>query len=99
MYNQQQVRYRRGYPLYQCSVCSMYRKGGSTNFGRCTDVTGQITPYGMCDLIHRLDNPYGNHATRAHQKAIADIYDHAHGYASPASPYHSYHRRLAAAKG
>ena len=51
MYNQAQVRYRRGYPLRQCGVCSMYRKGSTGNLGRCTAVTGQITPYGLCDLF------------------------------------------------
>ena len=82
MYNQRQVRYRRGYPLRQCGVCSMYRKGGGTGFGRCTNVTGQITPYGLCDIFDRLNNPYGNRMTGRHERAMADIYDHAPGYSS-----------------
>ena len=82
MYSQAQVRYRRGYPLRQCGVCSMYRKGSGSGFGRCTTVTGQITPYGLCDLLDRLANPYGNRMTGAHERAIADLYNHAHGYAS-----------------
>ena len=82
MYTQAQVRYRRGYPIRQCGVCSMYRKGGATGFGRCTAVTGQITPYGLCDIFDQLTNPYGHRATKAHRQAMEDIYDHAHGYSS-----------------
>ena len=82
MYSQAQVRYRRGRPLVQCGVCTMYRKGGSASFGRCTDVTGQITPYGLCDIFDQLRNPYGHRATPQHRRMIEDIYDHAHGYSS-----------------
>ena len=82
MYSQAQVRYRRGRPLVNCGVCSMYRKGGSASFGRCTDVTGQITPYGLCDIFARLQNPYGHHMTDAHWRAMESIYDDAHGYSS-----------------
>ena len=82
MYTQAQVRYRRGYPIRQCGVCAMYRKGGTTQFGRCTAVTGQITPYGLCDIFDRLNNPYGNRMTGRHERAMHDIYDHAHGYSS-----------------
>jgi len=78
---QAQVDYRRGYPLRQCGVCTMYTHGGGGGqFGGCTAVTGQITPYGYCDLFRQLRNPYGHRATRQHRKAIEDIYDHAHGY-------------------
>ena len=79
MYTQQQVNYRLGRPLTSCALCSMYRKGGSTTFGRCTDVTGQITPYGLCNIFDRLNNPYGNNMTDAHWQAMNDIYAHAHG--------------------
>ena len=82
MHSQAQVRYRRGYPLRQCGVCSMYRKGGSSNMGRCTAVTGQITAYGLCDIFDQLRNPYGHRASKQHRKAMEDIYDHAHGYSS-----------------
>jgi len=81
-YTQQQVDYRRGYPLRQCSVCDMYRKTGSGHFGTCTDVAGGISPYGVCRLFARLDNPYGNRLTGDHERAIGKIYDHAHGYQS-----------------
>ena len=79
MYSQQQVRYRRGYPMRQCGTCSMYRKGSATSFGRCTAVSGQITPYGLCDIFDQLNNPYGNRLTSAHRHAMNEIYDHAHG--------------------
>ena len=59
MYNQQQVRYRRGFGATQCGKCTMFRKGSSGTFGRCSDVTGQITPYGVCDIHEGLSNPFG----------------------------------------
>ena len=82
LYNQAQVRYRRGYPLRACAVCTMYRKGGGGTLGRCTAVTGQITPYGLCDIFDQLRNPYGHRVTREHRRAMENIYDHAHGYSS-----------------
>ena len=78
---QQHVDYRRGYPLRQCGVCAMYTHGNAGGqFGGCTAVTGQITPYGYCDLFTQLRNPYGHRASPAHRRAIENIYDHAHGY-------------------
>jgi len=81
-FSQAQVRYRRGYPLRQCGVCPMYRKAGGSIFGSCTDVSGNITAYGLCDIFAQLRNPYGHLATKEHRRAIEDIYDHAHGYSS-----------------
>ena len=81
-HSQASVRYRRGYPLRACGVCTMYRKGGSATFGHCTDVSGMITPYGLCDIFSQLSNPYGHRASKEHRRAIEDIYDHAHGYSS-----------------
>jgi len=80
MQTQREVDYRRGYPMRQCGVCSMYRKNGGGNFGRCSAVTGAITPYGLCDLWAKMSNPYGHRMTPHHRAVIEDVYDHAHGY-------------------
>jgi len=80
---QAQVDYRRGYPMRQCSVCSMYTHDADGHqYGGCTSVSGQITPYGVCDLFDRLNNPYGNRMTKYHEAHIHNTYDHAHGYSS-----------------
>lgn len=60
----------------------MYGKDAGAKYGRCSNVTGYITPYGVCDIFARLRNPYGNNLTREHEQAIGQIYDHAHGYQS-----------------
>jgi len=79
-YTQAQVHYRRGYPLRGCAYCSMFRRADAGQYGRCSAVTGQITPYGYCDIFDRVRNPFGHKMTRAHRDAMDDIYDHAHGY-------------------
>ena len=59
-YTQAQVNYRRGLAADQCGKCSMYThdgKGGQ--YGGCTLVSGRITPYGVCDRLQRLTNPFG----------------------------------------
>jgi len=91
-YTQEQVDYRRGYPLRQCSVCDMYRKLDAGNFGDCTDVQGDITPYGVCQLFARLDNPYGNRMTAEHERQIGQVYDHAHGNRGHSVPYNNRRR-------
>jgi hypothetical protein len=82
-HTQRDVNYRRGYPMRQCGVCDMFRKTGSGQYGSCTAVTGQITPYGLCNLWDKMTNPYGHRMTPRHRAAIEDIYDHAHGYSVP----------------
>src|SRR6516165_7237726 len=80
---QQQVNYRRGYPMRQCAVCSMYaKKSAPAAFGSCTAVTGKITPFGLCDLWKTLNNPWGNRLTTQHRRAMERIYDHARGHSS-----------------
>jgi hypothetical protein len=88
-HTQQAVDYRRGYPLRQCSVCDMYRKSGGGHFGTCTNVAGGITPYGVCNIFARLDNPYGNRITHHHERIIGAVYDHAHGYQGKNIPYNN----------
>ena len=82
-YTQDQVNYRRGYPMRQCSVCTMYTHGASEGpFGGCTSVNGPITPYGLCDIWHCEQNPYGHRLTADHRRVMEDAYDHAHGYST-----------------
>jgi hypothetical protein len=82
-HTQEQVNYRRGYPMRQCSVCSMYtHKANEGASGGCTAVSGPITPYGLCDLWHCLPNPYGHKLTAEHRRVMEDAYDHAHGYST-----------------
>jgi hypothetical protein len=88
-HTQAQVDYRRGYPMRQCGVCSMYTHGGGGGqYGGCTAVTGQITTYGVCDLFYRLNNPFGHKLTTPHWRAIKQVYDHAHGYSSSTYSVH-----------
>ena len=74
-----QARYRRGYPLRSCGTCSMYwhREHGK-NFGGCTKVEGDITPYGMCDFFSQLPNPYGHMHVDDRQR-MERFYDEARG--------------------
>jgi hypothetical protein len=84
MVDQASARYRRGYPMRQCSVCTMYwHRDNGALYGGCTKITGDITPYGLCDYFRRLNNPFGNRLTSAHRDAMEQIYNHAHGYHSP----------------
>jgi len=79
----EQVNYRRGYPMRQCSVCTMYtHKPNEGTYGSCTDVSGPITPYGLCDIWHCEQNPYGHKLTAQHRRVMEDAYDHAHGYST-----------------
>ena len=77
--SQQQVNYRRGYPLRQCGLCSMFRKNGAGDWGTCTDVAGRITPYGLCRIFKQLDNPYGNKMHRDHRREMEKYYCESRG--------------------
>lgn len=74
---QQEVDYRLGHPMTQCSTCQMYRKTAQSPFGSCTDVTGKITAYGVCELFSALNNPFGNYLTVHSRQALADVYHNA----------------------
>jgi hypothetical protein len=75
-----QAMYRRGYPLRSCGTCSMYwHREHEKQFGGCTKVEGDITPYGICDFFRQLDNPYGNHVSREDRHRMERFYDEARG--------------------
>jgi hypothetical protein len=52
---QDQVAYRRGNPINHCGVCANYQ-------GRhyCSQVMGNISPYGLCDSYRADKNPFGS---------------------------------------
>jgi hypothetical protein len=67
--SQASVNYRRGIGA-QCAKCTMYTHGaGEGTFGGCTHVTGQITPYGVCNDYERMANPFGP-LPQGHQIAL-----------------------------
>jgi hypothetical protein len=58
--SQQSVNYRRGSPVRCCGMCVNYwHRDTKKVFGGCTEVTGNITPYGVCDLFYNIRNPFG----------------------------------------
>jgi hypothetical protein len=75
-----QVNYRRGYPLRQCGVCMMYwHRNTHQMYGGCTDVEGNITPYGLCNLFSQLTNPYGNTMHKDHRREMERFYNESRG--------------------
>jgi hypothetical protein len=57
--SQREVNYRRGTPFNSCAFCLMYWKRPRKAFGGCTAVSGNITPYGLCNLFALTKNPLG----------------------------------------
>jgi hypothetical protein len=67
--SQRAVNYRRGgLDQGQCGKCDMYRKESGGPYGTCTDVSGKISPMGVCNLIKRLSSPWGQ---LPHERRIA----------------------------
>jgi hypothetical protein len=78
--SQASVHYRRGYPLRQCGLCVMYwHRDTHKAFGGCTAVTGNITPYGLCDLFYQLRNPYGSKMPGECRRNMEKYYDECRG--------------------
>ena len=75
--SQKAVNYRLGDPMRQCSCCQMYRKTQQDQFGTCTEVTGKITAYGVCNRFSALNNPWGNRLTNQTRAMLARCYAYA----------------------
>jgi hypothetical protein len=53
--SQAAVHYRKGSPVKACGLCTMFE--GAAH-GTCTDVDGQITPFGVCDIFKIKREPW-----------------------------------------
>jgi hypothetical protein len=51
---QAEANYRRGNPINHCGVCRYYQ-----GYHRCSQVMGNISPYGLSDVYVRELNPFG----------------------------------------
>jgi hypothetical protein len=75
MPTQAAANYRMGTPLTQCGHCVWYNIGGQPfQFGRCTQVTGRISCYGLCDLYNRIRNPFPAVMTAEEMDALETWY-------------------------
>jgi hypothetical protein len=51
---QAEANYRGGNPTSHCGVCVYYQ-----GHHRCSKVSGDISPYGLCDIFEADKNPFG----------------------------------------
>ena len=52
--SQQEANYREGNPQRSCGLCGNFDSKGHA----CSEVEGDISPYGFCDTYVRQDNPF-----------------------------------------
>jgi hypothetical protein len=57
---QVEANYRKGDPVSNCGICSYYQ-----GHHRCSQVMGDISPYGISDLYRAQFNPFGKSLTAA----------------------------------
>lgn len=57
---QAEVHYRKGSPVGNCGICSYYQ-----GHHRCSQVMGNISPYGISSVYHAEHNPFGKSLTAA----------------------------------
>lgn len=62
---QAEANYGRGDPISHCGVCSYYQ-----GFGRCSEVMGRVSPYGLSDVFRPEPNPFGKTLTTQEKAAI-----------------------------
>ena len=51
---QAEANYGRGNPIDHCGICQFYQ-----GFHRCSQVMGNISPYGISNVYKRDNNPFG----------------------------------------
>jgi hypothetical protein len=51
---QAEANYGRGDPIDHCGICRYYQ-----GHHRCSQVMGDISPYGISDIYRRDNNPFG----------------------------------------
>ena|SRR5262252_5716929 len=57
--SQQEAGYRMGNPLVSCGLCGNFTGSAGSNPHQCTEVDGDISPYGYCPARYtRQDNPF-----------------------------------------
>jgi hypothetical protein len=66
-----EANYRRGDPIDSCATCGFYQ-----GHGRCSQVMGDITPYGFSDVYHRIPNPFGQSLTNQQVAQIKAMMPH-----------------------
>jgi hypothetical protein len=57
---QAEVNYRKGSPVGNCGICAYYQ-----GHHRCSQVMGNISPYGISDVYRAEHNPFGKSLTAA----------------------------------
>lgn len=57
--SQQEANYRRSNGRNCCGLCMHFVKEGDQATGFCTEVDGDITPYGLSDRFASVGNPFG----------------------------------------
>jgi hypothetical protein len=65
MITQQQANYRKGDPISNCGICQFYRGPG-----KCSQVAGDISPFGISDVFKVADNPFGSTLSANEKLAI-----------------------------
>ena len=62
---QRETNYGRGDPIDHCGVCRNYN-----GYHRCSQVMGDVSPFGMCDVYKPQNNPFGKTLVPAEITAI-----------------------------
>jgi len=77
-HTQAEARYRRGDPISHCGICVHYQ-----GHHRCSQVMGDVSPYGVSDAYKFEINPFGGTMAPAEKAAIkrmaADAVDRSGG--------------------
>jgi hypothetical protein len=53
-----EANYRKGSPVECCGICAFYQ-----GHNRCSQVMGDISPYGLSDVFRAEGNPFGRTIT------------------------------------